>query len=155
MKSFKFLVAIVLIGILFSYSGCKPKSDPGPSAQDQQLTKLSKAWTCTDAKLNNVTQTGYTNFKLTISSTAGQNTFGYSCAGRPTGTKSSPWPASGNFTFGTDFATQLTRDDGTPPLPVTYSVTDTQLQLTFTYSGQGYDGRVGNVLGTWVYTFKP
>ena len=38
---------------------------------------------------------------------------------------------------------------------VTYSVTDAQLQLTFNYAGAGIAGRVSNVKGNWVFTFKP
>jgi len=67
----------------------------------------------------------------------------------------SPWAAAGKFTFETDFATAVKRDDG---LPVTYSVTDkqpVQLQMTFNYSGAGIAGRVSNVKGTWVFTFVP
>ncbi len=160
MKGFKFLLAVGLIGILFTYSGCSKKSDPTPSAQDQQLTKLSKTWKCKSVTLDNsppIVPAGYnyTSMTLTVTGTAGNTTFGYTTAGRPTGTKTSPWAASGTFTFGTvtdhtSFATLVTRDDG---LPITYSVNDTQLQLTFNYTGAGFDGRVNQVAGNWVYVF--
>lgn len=148
MKSLKFLVAAAFVGVLLLYSGCKPKKDPGLSIEDAQLVKLSKTWKCTSAKLDNSDQTGYTNFQLTVTSTAGQKTFGYTTSGRPS---LSPWPASGTFTFGTDVSTQVTRDDG---LPITYAVTDTQLQVTFNYAGSGF-GRVSQVKGNWVFTFTP
>ena len=151
MKSFKYLITAALIGAIFTFSGCS-KSNPAPiSVKDSQLAKLSQTWKCTSAKLQNVDQANYGSFQLTISGTPGNSTFSYTTTGRPTGTKSSPWASSGTFTFvDADPSTQVTRDDA---LPVTYSVTSTLLQLTFTYSGAGYDGRVGNVTGTWVYTF--
>ena len=148
MKSFKFILSAALIGLLFSYSGCKKKTtDPDP--KDVQIGKLSATWKIKtgEAKLDGSAQTGYDNFILTASGTAGQTSFGYTCSGRPA---LSPWPASGTFTFGTDFATQIVRDDA---LPITYSATDTQLQLSFNYSGAGIAGRVSNVKGNWVYTF--
>ena len=150
MKIYKFLLSAALIGALLTYSGCSKESTPTVSLKDQQLKSLSQTWKCTSATLQGTAQTGYTTFQLAISGTPGNSTFGYTTTGRPAGTKSSPWAGSGTFTFGTDPATQLTRDDN---LPVTYSVTATQLQLTFTYAGAGYDGRVNNVVGTWVYTF--
>lgn len=149
MKSFKLLLTVAFIGVLFLYSGCggSKKKDPDPA--DVQLTKLSKTWKCTAATLDGSAQTGYTNFQLTLSGTAGQKTFGYTTTGRPA---LSPWPASGTFTFGTDVSTQVTRDDG---LPITYAVTDAQLQITFNYTGAGIAGRVNQVKGNWVLTFAP
>ena len=149
MKSLKFLVAAAFVGVLLLYSGCKPKSGPGQSIEDAQLVKLSKTWKCTAATLDGLAQTGYTNFQLTITSTAGQKTFTYTTVGRPV---LSPWPSNGTFTFGTDVSTQVTRDDG---LPITYAVTDAQLQITFNYTGAGIAGRVTQVKGNWVLTFAP
>jgi hypothetical protein len=153
MKIYKLLLSAALIGALLTYSGCSKDSAPAPSVKDQQLKALSQTWKCTSATLQGAAQTGYTSFQLVISGTSGQDTFGFTTTGRPPGTKTSPWPASGSFTFGTDPATQLTRDDSGTPLPITYSVSATQLQMTFTYSGPGFDARVSNVVGVWVYTF--
>jgi hypothetical protein len=151
MKSFKFLLAFALVGALLTYSGCSKSSGPGQTPQDAQLVKLSKTWKATSVTLGGAAQSGYTSFQLVISGTAGQTTFGYSATGRPQppGTLS-PWAASGTFTYGTAFETSLTREDA---LPITYSVTDTQLQMTFNYTGAGIPSRVGNVQGTWVFTF--
>ena len=148
MKSFKFILSTALIGLLLSYSGCK-KDPAAVDPKDAQITKLSKSWKLLkdEAKLDGVTQPGYDNFILTVSGSKGQTSFGYTTTGRPA---LSPWLASGTFTFGTDFTTQLVGDGG---LPVTYSVSDTKLQITFNYSGAGNPGRVNNVKGNWVYTF--
>lgn len=152
MKSNRLLFTLAMIGISFLFSECSKSSGPGQSPQDEQLVKLSKTWKVTgsnDVTLDGTPQTGYSSFTITISGTAGQTTFGYTTSGRP---PLSPWPASGTFTFGSDFATQLTRDDG---LPITYSVSDTQLQLTFNYTGSGFTARTSNVKGNWVFNLKP
>ena len=151
MKSFKYLISAALIGALFTYSGCSKSSTPALSVKDQQLKSLSRTWKCTSATLlgSNMAPL-YDNFQLTISGTPGNDTFGYTTTGRPPGLKSSPWPASGTFTFGTDPSTLVIRDDN---LPVTYAVSSTQLQMTFDYTGPGFNGRVGAITGVWVYTF--
>src|SRR5262245_39279567 len=126
MRIAKLVSSLAIACSLFVLLGCPPSPGPGQSPQDAQVAKLSKTWKCTAATLASSPQTGYTNFQLVISGTPGQTTFGFTTTGRPAGTKSSPWPSSGTLTFGTDFATTLTRDDG---LPITYSVSDTQLQM--------------------------
>lgn len=154
MKRNGLLFGVLFIGMTFLFSDCKKSSGPGQSPQDAQLVKLSKTWIISTATgstdgvtLDGTPQTGYTSFALTINGTAGQTTFGYSIQGRP---PLGPWPASGTFTYGSDYATQLTRDDG---LPITYSVTDTKLQMTFNYSGNGFS-RVNNVKGNWVFNLS-
>jgi hypothetical protein len=68
--------------------------------------------------------------------------------------KVTPWGPKGKFTFGTDVSTTLVRDDG---IVVTYSVNDTQLQMSFTtpagFPGFDGEGRVENVQGKWVFEF--
>jgi len=152
MKSNRLLPLAVIILVLPALFGFPSKNEPTPSVPDQQLTKLSKTWKATTVTLDGQAQTGYTSFTIKLSGTAGQTTFDYTTTGRPA---LSPWAAAGKFTFGTDPATQLTRDDS---LPVTYSVTDVapiQLQMGFNYSGAGIAGRVNNVKGNWVFTFIP
>ena len=145
----KLLFAIAIIMMVLALVDCKSKGeDPGPSDQDLQLEKLTAAWTCTAATRDDVNQDGYTNFKLNISGTAGSDSFGYSASGRPS---LSPWPASGTWKFGSNTMSELLRDSN---IPVSYSVTDTELQLTFTYSGSGFNGRVSEVEGQWVFKFS-
>lgn len=152
MKSFKFLLAFIAVGALLTYSGCSKPSGPGQTPEDAQLAKLSKTWKCTAATLNNTSQAGYiNNFILTIAGTAGQTTFGFTTTGRAASAPLLPWQSNGNLKYGTDFATGLIRVEDN--LPITYSVTDTQLQMTFNYTGAGIPARVGNVAGTWIFTF--
>jgi hypothetical protein len=151
--SLKFLALILIPGMLVFMSGCKKKTGPGESTEDIQLGKLSKTWKITSVSLDGVDRTAdYTNFSLTISGTAGGSSFGYSTSNRPT---LSPWPSSGTWAFGTPPETQIVRDKGNTAdeLPITYSVSDTQLQVTFNYNGAGYPARVSNVKGQWIFIF--
>jgi hypothetical protein len=155
----KHIVKVILLGVIFGVflmsQGCKKDKGPGESIEDIQLGKLSKTWIFTSVELDGQAQTGYDNFALTISGTAGNTSFGYSVNGRPA---TSPWPASGAWSFGVVPETQIVRDpDSTNDrLDLTYSVSDTQLQITFNFTGTGYPGgRTNNVNGQWVFTLNP
>ncbi len=151
----KSLVKSTLTGVIFCslalFLSCGSDDGPGQSIEDVQLGKLSKAWNATTVELDGIVQTGYDNFVLTMTGSAGSASFGYSTAGRP---QLSPWPSSGNWVFGGSPETQIIRDQGTQDeIAVTYSVTDTQLQLTFNFTGTGFAGKTSNVGGLWVFTF--
>lgn len=155
MKRSKVLIALALFGASASFWNCG--SDPAPPVdpQDAQLAKLSQTWKATAVTFDSQPVTGYENFTLTISGTAGQDTFDYTTSGRPAGVPT-PWPASGQWTFGTDFATVVIRSDYN--LPVTYSLNDaaTTLQLSFDFTCGAclpYTGRTSNVSGQWSFTF--
>ena len=151
MKSIaKIFVLLALSALLLTYSSCDNTKPPTPSDEEVQLGKLSKTWKATSVKKDNVDQTGYTNFTLTLSGTVGATSYGYATAGRP---PLSPWLSSGNWTFDTDPLTSIIRDKGTADeLKITYTVTETTLQITYNFQGTGY-ARVGNVKGQWVMTF--
>ncbi len=156
MKRSKFLIVLALIGVSASFWQCGSDSAPAPNPQDEQLKKLSQTWKIsTSAAANPVTfnstpVTGYDNFEITMSGTPGNATFDYTVAGRPSGVKT-PWNTAGKFTFdATNFSTLVKREDD---ILVTYSVTATQLQMTFTYAGAGFTGRTSNVEGSWSFTF--
>jgi len=154
MKRSKVLIALTLFGASASFWQCGSDPAPAKDPQDEQLAKLSQTWKATSVTLSNggapATQTGYDNFTLTISGTPGNATFNFSTSGRPAGTKSSPWPASGTFTFETDFNTTVKRDD---LVIFTYFVTATQLELDFTYTGAGFDARTSSINGSWKMIF--
>ena len=119
--------------------------------KSSQLEKLSKTWIATSVKKDNVVQTGYTNFKLTMAGTVGATSYGYATTGRPA---LSPWLSSGNWIFETDPLIGIIRDKGTSDeLKITYTVTSTTLQISFNFIGAGYAGRVEDVKGLWVMTF--
>jgi len=156
MKRSNFLILLVLLGVSASFWQCGSDSAAPSDPKDDQIKKLSKTWKASAVTFNSSPVTGYDNFQLTISGSAGQTQIPFTTSGRPAGTNNTPWPASGNFEFGTDFATVLTRTDITGGLSVTYSVSDTQLQMTFDYNCANctpYSGRVTSVNGTWTFTF--
>jgi hypothetical protein len=147
------VLAIALIsGVLAVQSSCKKHPETPEPVTDQQLDKLTKGpWKMSAVTRDNVDESSnYPGFTLTLTGTKGQTTFGYSTTARPS---TSPWPGSGTFTFdATNPTTTLARNDN-PPLAVTYSVTDTNLTMSFQYSGSGFQSRTGVVNGLWVYTF--
>ena len=152
MKRTNLLIALLLLTVSFAFWGCPDPAAPAVSPKDAQLTKLTKTWKATSVTYGSSgsPQTGYESFTLTVTSTPGSETFSYTTTGRPaSSTNPVPWPPSGTFTFEPDFATLVKRDDGTI---VTYSVTATQLQLTFNYTGSGFTSRTGNVVGDWSFT---
>jgi hypothetical protein len=157
MKRTKAFIILALLAAAVSFWQCGGDSTAPPDPKDEQLTKLSQTWKATSVTFASggapQPVTGYDNFEVTISGTKGQSTFNYTTTGRPASPTISPWGPSGTFTFGTEFSTVVTREDGTT---ITYSVTATQLQMTFTYTGAGYAGsRVNSVNGNWTFTFVP
>ena len=152
MKSIaKIFVLLALSAILLTYSSCDNTKPPTPSDEEVQLGKLSQTWKASSVKKDNVDQAGYSNFTLKLEGVVGATSFGYSTTGRPA---LSPWPSSGSWKFDIDPLTSIIRDDGTvDELNMTYTVTETTLQLTFNFQGTGYAGRVDNVKGQWVMTF--
>ena len=148
-----FSLIAVFAGLLL-YSSCNKNETPQPSTEEVQMGKLAKTWKIDIVTLDGVTKTtDYANFQLTLSGTATSPPYAYTTTGRPA---LSPWLSSGTWVFGDNAETQIIRDKGTADeLATTYSVSDTKLQITFTFSGSGYPGgRVANVQGNWIYTFK-
>lgn len=140
-------------------TACKG-DDKKQTVEETQLKLLAKTWTLQTVTLDDVnkkTSSEYNNFKLTISGTYSSSApdaeYNYSVSGRP---QLGPWPASGKWIFDSnDPATQLIRDPGTDnELPVTYSINNGSLQITFTYQGDGFAGRTSIVNGQWVMTFN-
>jgi len=152
MKSIaKTFILLALAAVLLTYSSCDNTKPPTPTDQEVQLEKLTGTWKATSVKKDNVDQAGYGNFALTIEGVIGASSFGYSTSGRPS---LSPWPSSGKWIFDVDPITSIVRDDGTvDELNMTYTVTETTLQVTFNFQGTGYAGRVDNVKGQWVMDF--
>lgn len=146
-KSLLFLTIVSLLIV-----ACKGKSDPAPDPESVQLKLLSKTWKASDVTRDGVAQTGYSNFGLAILGTPGAATYGYTTSGRPV---KSPWLGSGIWNFGTPMESSIVRDKGgANELNMTYTVSDTQLQLKFQFVGPGFDGsRVQNLDGQWTFTF--
>lgn len=164
MKRSNFLILLILLGVSASFWQCGGDSTPTPDPKDQQIAKLSKLWTATNVTYNSSPASGYVNnadttlsFHMKITGTSGQTQIPFTTTNRPAGTANTPWPSTGNFEFGSDFATVLNRTDITGGLSVTYSVSDKLLQMTFDFSCPNctpYNGsRVNSVNGIWTFTF--
>lgn len=141
-------LALVVMARL-SYMGCG-KDDDAKSETDQQIDKLNGTWKASSVSFGGTDFTSdYSNFTITLSATAGAKSVGYATAGRPSG-KLGPWQSTGLLQFGATPSTKLTRDDGTE---VTYAATGTTLDMSFTYTGEGYTGRTEKISGDWVFRF--
>lgn len=133
--------------------GCANKPDPQPDPRAEQLEKLSKTWKASSVKLNDVVQTGYDNFQVTLSGQSGAPSFTYSAT--PLSGKS-PWPANGALTFGESFESVIIRDKGTPnELSMNYAIGDHNLTFNFTYTGNGFpEGRQSSLNGQCAFVFS-
>jgi hypothetical protein len=146
------ILSVLALAVLLGYSGCGGKNNPGPSVEEVQLGKLSAVWkvgSTGDVTLDAVSKkTDYQNFTLTLTGSAGASTYNFVKTGGPALT---PFPTSGSWKFGTNPETDILIGDGDKQLNATYSVTDSQLQITFNYQGAGEASRTGEVKGTWVF----
>lgn len=151
MKILRILPLLLISVSLFTYTGCKNKNNDPEPVTDIQFDKLNHVWKINTATLDGSDKTAdYAGFQLTFSGTKGTPPFTYSTSGRPS---LSPWPASGNWDFGSSPETIMIRDKGTPDeLSMTYAVTESTLSISFSFNGSGY-ARTGVVKGAWVYTF--
>ena len=151
--SFKILFLVVVSGMLISLSGCKKPNPTPPTPEEEQLAKLSQTWKIKTVTLDGASKTAeYTGFTLVLSGTAGASSYSYTTTGRPS---TSPWPASGQWTFGADPLSDVIRDPSSTAdkLNMKYTVTDTQLTIGFNFTGTGYNARTAVVKGAWIYTF--
>jgi hypothetical protein len=153
MKIIRFLSTFGLAAVLFAYAGCDGGSKPVVPITDVQLEKLTKTWKINSVTLDGVDKSSdYSAFQLVLSGTKGNTSFGYTTSGRPS---LSAWKSSGNWEFGASPETQIIRDKGTADeLAVTYAVTESTLQVTYTFNGSGYTSRTGVVKGQWIFNFK-
>lgn len=148
------VLSLFIMAILLGYSGCGPPSEPEPTEEEVKLEALSSTWKV--GANGNVTldgkpkKTDYSNFQLVITGTPGATSYQYTTSGRPA---LSPWPASGTWNFGNIISQDIIRDKGnaSKEVPMTYTVTDTQLEITFNYQGAG-EARTSEVKGTWIFT---
>jgi hypothetical protein len=151
-RSAKTLLFAGLFGALFMLTGCPDDGPPPKTPEEIQLEKLVKVWSLTSSTQGGTASTIHNGMSLTLSGTAGAATYSYTVSGKPS---PSAWPASGTWKFGSNLETQLIRDPGTADeINMNYSVTDTQLEVTFTLP-TGHPGwRSESVVGSWVFIFN-
>jgi hypothetical protein len=152
----RILSLLVLAGIIF-ISGCGPDPKPKKSDEEKQFEKLAVKWDLVSASDGDDRTADFVDLVLNLSGTFAEGgTFNYDFTGtRP---NPSPWPKSGTWKFGDTVTSDLIRDPGTDnELAMEYTVTDTNLTITFTIpdGDPGFPGgsRVGNVTGTWTFEF--
>lgn len=125
--------------------------DDEKSDREVQIDKLVGTWNATEVLFEGSTPPlDHSKFQLVITKD-GKTRAKYEALGRPQGP--SAWPASGSFEFGSNAKTNLIRDDQTN---IQYSVTDTELTMSFTFTGEPYaasGGRAKNVEGGWDFKF--
>lgn len=159
MKLIRYCFIPALFIGLISFSSCDKGGAPEPSVEETQHKLLSGTWTISQVRFGagNTDRTSeYTGMKLTLSGDfSSNNEYAYS---RTTLAQISPLSKSGKWGFDTNDPENIVilltdENNASLNIPVTYSVTETQLQLVFTYSGAGYAGRVSAVEGTWTFGF--
>jgi len=139
-------------------SGCKKKTKIKDDPEADQIALLTNsAWKATAVTLDGISDpytTDFSGFILTL--TEGKT---YSTTGVPA-LYSSVWPASGSWDFKDTGAalpdlTIIVRSDGVEVSII--AITDTQFQLSFTYTtgsvNQG--GRLNSTEGTYVFQMIP
>lgn len=151
----RILSLFMLLAVATLYTSCGGDDGPTKTQEETQLDKLkADVWNIASASLGTTDRTGdFTNLKLTFSGNyVAGGTYGYSLSGtRP---NPSPWPASGTWKFGSNVTSQIVRLDDDPDLGMNYVLTDTQLTITFTYTGAGFaGGRIEQVEGDWEFIF--
>lgn len=148
------ILTVIALAVLLGYSGCGGSKNPGPSVEEVQLGKITGTWkvdasnSSSDVTLGGVSKrTDYNGFTLVLTGSAG-STYNFVKSGGPTVT---PFPANGTWKFGTDPEKDIIIATGAQALTGTYSVTDTSLEITFSYTGTGESSRTTEVKGTWVF----
>jgi len=154
------LSLLILVFVTTFYMSCKKDDDDKQTQEEIQFNKLKGGWSLASATDDSGDRTGdFSNLVLTLGGTYVEGgLYEYSFTGtRP---DPSPWKVSGTWEFGTDKSKDITRDPGTTDeIPMTYTVSDTQLIVNFTIpdGSPGWDGgtsRIKSVKGNWAFTFN-
>ena len=145
----------LILGAALFFLGCgSDESDP-KSQEEIQFELLKGTWTLDYVTLDATSKTAsFPGLELNIPGTFSTNgTFLFQLSGtRPA---SGPWPGESQWKFGADPKTQLIRGPGSEDLSMNYSVTASQLLLTFTCSSCSFaGGRTNSVDGKWEFAFK-
>lgn len=128
--------------------------------EEVQLALLSKTWKLLQVNFEDTEDrtSSFSDGKLILSGsyvTAGTYDFSFT-GSRPT---LSPWPASGKWKFGSNVNQDIIRNP-TPSspsenLPLNYTVTESQLTITFTCVTCDFPGgRKGAINGEWEFIFS-
>lgn len=152
MKTTKLLMLALLC---LSLAACSDDDDKAePSVFEIQFKKMAHTWAATEVTLDGADKsTDFTSFKLVLDEGDEELLHTYATTGRPAG---SPWKAAGEwaFDFNGEVTTKFQRDGGAEAIIINYVVTETTLQLTFGFVGDGYAAKTADATGTWVFKFE-
>ena len=150
LKQLSTLATILLLATLPITQSCKDPGQGTPTAEEQQIEKLTKTWTVESVTFGGSEDrtTDWSGFTLTVTGNQGYSTTNAFSPG--------PWPASGTWSFATTGGTadinKVLRDDG---LEIAITVSATSLTMTFTYDDTTHQGgRTEAVNGEYVFKMK-
>jgi hypothetical protein len=152
----RILSLLVLSGLVVFFAGCDKENNKKKSQAEKQFDKLKSSWSLTSANDGTDRTSDFPSLVLSVSGTfAEDGEYNYAFTGtRP---NPSPWPADGTWKFGSDPASDIIRDPETDyELPMTYTVSETTLEINFTIpdGDPGFPGgRVNSVSGDWTFVF--
>jgi hypothetical protein len=151
------LLTITCLALFFA--NCGGDDGEGTPVEKTQLGKLTGTWVIVSATLQGGLPpdktTEYAGFELTLEGTFDADNedpfpYDYTTSNRP---DLSPWPAIGNWGFGSNPKTQVVRDDS---MGITYSIASNgNLTLMYNYTGAGEAGRTAEVEGNWTLVLEP
>ncbi len=152
----RFFSLLFVTSLGLAFTGCGGGDDGEDSAEKVELGKLSGTWEVSAVTLDDIEDErteAYKGLDMTISGTYANDgeSYQYTFTGKLP--KLSVWEQTGNWHFGNvTTAKTMTRD--VDKLSMTYTVTDTQLTISFNYTGEGFNnGRVQLVQGNWKFTY--
>jgi hypothetical protein len=153
----RILSLLILAAFATFYMSCDGGGGDDQSEQQIQFNKLKGTWNVTEVTDGTGERGDFAGVQLSLgasSNFAENGTYPYEMTG--TLPNPSPWPKQGGlWEFGSDPSSDLIRDPGgVNELEMTYDVSDTQLEITFFVSGDGWQGgRTQSVEGQWTFIF--
>ncbi|MBL3656192.1 hypothetical protein [Fulvivirga sediminis] len=140
MKKLSYLLSTGLLFVLLTIIGCG-SDDGGPSEEDTQTALLKGTWTVTSVT-DGEARTDYSGFTITFTDDT------YTTSGGP---DLLPFKNSDSWSFGSPVTSSISLG----AQPMTYTVTNNKLILSFSYTGEGFNNaRTEEVEGSWVFEFS-
>jgi len=143
--STRILSLLLLISVTLFLVSCDDGDDKKKS-DNKDIDLLVGTWKAGDVTYGGTVQADYSDFTLTLVKSGDQ--LSYTATGRPSD-KNGPWPGSGTLSFASEAGKLIRLGDN---LNITYSVSGSQLSMSFNYTGIGHaGGRTESIEGDWVF----
>jgi hypothetical protein len=148
----RILSLLLLVSAALFYAGCDGDNGNKDSEETVQFNKLKGTWSATIVDDGIEERVDFPGLTLTIGQSGSSYNYIFAATSWPS---ISPIPDDlDTFKF-KEGAVMNTIIRNTDQLEMNYTVSDTQLVLTFTYAGVGFtNGRVNNVAGDWEISFN-